>query len=99
MGSRRSPRSNPPQRSKRHSKRAESALKHIRVIMRLIRIEVPVMHFGGVIVNQHYLHTLLHDVIESYYDPPKCIMSTSIIMSLIITLIVFQCCCSFVVAS
>ena len=31
-------------------------------------IEVPIMHFGGVIVNQHYLHTLLHDVIESYYD-------------------------------
>ena len=53
-------------------------------------IEVLIMNFGGVIVNQHYLHTLLHDVIESYYDPPKCIMSTSIIMSLIMTLIVFQ---------
>ena len=59
--------------------------------MRPIMIEVLIMNFGGVIVNQHYLHTLLHDVIESYYDPPKCIMSTSIIMSLIITLIVFQC--------
>ena len=59
--------------------------------MRLIMNEILIMNFGGVIVNQHYLHTLLHDVIESYYDPPKFIMSISFIMSLIITLIVFQC--------
>ena len=59
--------------------------------MRLIMNEVLIMNLGGVIVNQHYLHTLLHDVIESYYGPPKFIMSTSFIMSLIITLIVFQC--------
>ena len=59
--------------------------------MRLIMNEVLIMNLGGVIVNQHYLHTLLHNVIESYYDPPKFIMSTSFIMSLIITLIVFQC--------
>ena len=52
--------------------------------MRLIMNEVLIMNLGGVIVNQHYLHTLLHDVIESYYDHPKFIMSTSFIMSLII---------------
>ena len=59
--------------------------------MRLIMNEILMMNLGGVIVNQHYLHTLLHNVIESYYDPPKFIMSISFIMSLIITLIVFQC--------
>ena len=59
--------------------------------MRLIMNEILIMNLGGVIVNQHYLHTLLHNVIESYYDPPKFIMSISFITSLIITLIVFQC--------
>ena len=59
--------------------------------MRLIMIEVLIMNFGGFLFNPHYLHTLLHDVIKSHYEPPKFIMSTSIIMSLIMTLLVFQC--------
>ena len=51
--------------------------------MRLIMIEVIIMNLGGVLFNPHYLHTPLHEVIKSHYEPPKFIMSTSIIMSLI----------------
>ena len=49
--------------------------------------------FGGFLFNLHYLHTLLYDVIGTHYEPPKCIMSTSITMSLKVTLLldlVFQ---------
>ena len=59
--------------------------------MRLIMIEILIMSFGGFLFNPHYLHTLMHDVIKTHYEPPKCIMSISIIMSLIMTLLVFQC--------
>ena len=31
--------------------------------MRLIMKEVLIMNLGGFMVNPHYLHTLLHDVI------------------------------------
>ena len=59
--------------------------------MRLIMIEILIMSFGGFLFNPHYLHTLMHDVIKTHYEPPKFIMSISIIMSLIMTLLVFQC--------
>ena len=59
--------------------------------MRLIMIEIFIMNFGGFLFNPHYLHTLMHDVIKTHYEPPKFIMSISIIMSLIMTLLVFQC--------
>ena len=59
--------------------------------MRLIMIEILIMSFGGFLFNPHYLHTLMHDVIKTHYEPPKFIMSISIIMSLIIMLLVFQC--------
>ena len=59
--------------------------------MRLIMTEILIMSFGGFLFNPHYLHTLMHDVIKTHYEPPKFIMSISIIMSLIMTLLVFQC--------
>ena len=59
--------------------------------MRLIMIEILIMSFGGFLFNPHYLHTLMHDVIKTHYEPPKFIMSISIIASLIMTLLVFQC--------
>ena len=65
--------------------------------MRLIMKEVLIMILGGsyLVVNPHYLHTLLHDVIMMslalIMSPPKFIMSISVIMSLIMTLLVFQC--------
>ena len=61
--------------------------------MRLIMIEIFIMNFGGFLFNPHYfMHTLMHDVIKTHYEPPKFIMSISIIMSLIMTLlhVVFQ---------
>ena len=58
--------------------------------MRLIMIEIFIMNFGGFLFNPHYLHTLMHDVIKTHYEPPKFIMSISIIMSLIMTFLVFQ---------
>ena len=45
--------------------------------MRLIMIEVLIMNFGGFLFNPHYLHTLLHELIKSHYEPPKFIMSTT----------------------
>ena len=59
--------------------------------MRLIMIEIFIMNFGGFLFNPHYLHTLMHDVIKTHHEPQKFIMSISIIMSLIMTLLVFQC--------
>ena len=59
--------------------------------MRLIMTEILIMSFGGFLFNPHYLHTLMHDVIKTHYEPPKFIMSISVIMSLIMTLLVFQC--------
>ena len=56
--------------------------------MRLIMIEVLIMNLGGFLFNPHDVHTRLHDVIKSHsgpeYGPPKFIMSTSIIMSLLV---------------
>ena len=45
--------------------------------MSLIMREVLIMNFGGFLVNPHYLHTLLRDVIKIHYEPPKFIMSIS----------------------
>ena len=59
--------------------------------MTFIMKEVFIMNFGGFLFNPHYLHTLLHDVIKTHYEPPKIIMNTSFIMKVIMTLIVFQC--------
>ena len=55
--------------------------------MRLIMIEILIMNsFRGFLFNPHYLHTLMHDVIKIHYEPPKFIISTSLIMRLIMTL-------------
>ena len=59
--------------------------------MTFIMKEIFIMIFGGFLFNPHYLHTLLHDVIKTHYEPPKIIMNTSFIMKVIMTLIVFQC--------
>ena len=59
--------------------------------MTFIMKEVFIMNFGGFLFNPHYLHTLLHDVIKTHYEPPKIIMNISFIMKVIMTLIVFQC--------
>ena len=59
--------------------------------MTFIMKEIFIMIFGGFLFNPHYLHTLLHDVIKTHYEPPKIIMNLSFIMKVIMTLIVFQC--------
>ena len=51
--------------------------------MRLIMIEILIMSFGGFLFNPHYLHTLMHDVIKTHYEPPKFIICISVIMSLL----------------
>ena len=43
--------------------------KNIKVIMTFIMKEVFMMNFGGFLFNPHYLHTLLHDAINSLRAP------------------------------
>ena len=40
------------------------------MFVRLSMIEVLIMNFGGFLFNPHYLHTLVHNVVEAHWEPP-----------------------------